>query len=315
MAPGTRAQKRSLDEDEPDLDLDIQKMVDSIPGVHLYFRTAAPLQSKPKKSAPPKKSASKKKAASTRRKKPNSSSSTFYSSLSPLPHSPPVAEPSTIVVSDDDTNDAIETGIVGLMAGLPPPSHPITVQFKEEDPSRPRKKKKVRAPRSPEPEPAPEPDVPPRQFTVYIFVSLAKPIMTAVRGSRAAPQPPPIQRSPFLYKSDASFHTFSAKLGGALVVKILFCCEISAHFVELIDLYERTGVRGIAFFLHGNADDPVLPHCVDSDNAMDFLRQVLGIAPLDLLLQFEQWSYTHDDEVETWQVITSISQSRGIPGG
>ncbi|KAJ7083027.1 hypothetical protein C8R44DRAFT_746328 [Mycena epipterygia] len=63
----------------------------------------------------------------------------------------------------------------------------------------------------------------------------------------------------------------------------------------LVDLHDRTGVRGVAFFTRGNADDPTLPHCVDSDDAMSFLLEVLQIAPLDFLRKFEQWSCTRDE--------------------
>ena len=59
------------------------------------------------------------------------------------------------------------------------------------------------------------------------------------------------------------------------------------------------GVRGIAFFSRGNTDDPALPHCIDSDDAMNFLVEVLGISPLDFLRKFELWSCTRDDGLFT----------------
>ncbi|KAJ7818943.1 hypothetical protein B0H13DRAFT_2378624 [Mycena leptocephala] len=60
------------------------------------------------------------------------------------------------------------------------------------------------------------------------------------------------------------------------------------------DLQLRTGVCGVAFFSRGNADDPSLPNIVDSDDAMDFLTEVLQISPLDFLRKFEQWVVTRE---------------------
>ncbi|KAJ6557123.1 hypothetical protein B0H10DRAFT_2240920 [Mycena sp. CBHHK59/15] len=63
----------------------------------------------------------------------------------------------------------------------------------------------------------------------------------------------------------------------------------------LVDLHDYTGVRSVVFFTRGNADNPALPHCVDSDDPMSFLLKVLQIAPLDFLRKFEQWSCTQDE--------------------
>jgi hypothetical protein len=60
-------------------------------------------------------------------------------------------------------------------------------------------------------------------------------------------------------------------------------------------LRERTDIRGFAIFSRGNADDPALPHAVDSDGALDFFPQVLGISLLDALRKFEQWVVTQDE--------------------
>ncbi|KAJ7158163.1 hypothetical protein C8R46DRAFT_1225182 [Mycena filopes] len=62
----------------------------------------------------------------------------------------------------------------------------------------------------------------------------------------------------------------------------------------LEDLYERTGVRGIAVLSRGNTDDPSLPHAVESDGASGFFMKALGISLLDFLRQFEHYSCTKD---------------------
>ncbi|KAJ7159875.1 hypothetical protein C8R43DRAFT_947961 [Mycena crocata] len=62
----------------------------------------------------------------------------------------------------------------------------------------------------------------------------------------------------------------------------------------LLDLYERTGVRGFAVFSRGNPDDSALPHSVESDGSMDFFEQVFDISEYDLICKFEQWSCTQD---------------------
>ncbi|KAJ7825716.1 hypothetical protein B0H13DRAFT_1918526 [Mycena leptocephala] len=49
------------------------------------------------------------------------------------------------------------------------------------------------------------------------------------------------------------------------------------------DLYDRTGVRALALFSHGNVDDPALPWCVDSDGATRFFKEELGLSHLDVL--------------------------------
>ncbi|KAF8190726.1 hypothetical protein K438DRAFT_1763168 [Mycena galopus ATCC 62051] len=81
----------------------------------------------------------------------------------------------------------------------------------------------------------------------------------------------------------------------------------------LVDLYERTGVRGVAFFSRGNADDPALPHCVDSDEVMKFLLEVLEISPLDFLRKFEQWNCTRDDGTREKNGTNDVRKEVGKP--
>ncbi|KAJ7763241.1 hypothetical protein B0H14DRAFT_3165594 [Mycena olivaceomarginata] len=58
---------------------------------------------------------------------------------------------------------------------------------------------------------------------------------------------------------------------------------------ELLDLFERTGVRVFAFFARGHADDPSRSHYVDSDDALDFFTQGLDMSAPHFMRKFEQW--------------------------
>ncbi|KAJ7202917.1 hypothetical protein GGX14DRAFT_570599 [Mycena pura] len=51
-----------------------------------------------------------------------------------------------------------------------------------------------------------------------------------------------------------------------------------------MNLFERVGVR----------EDSSLPHCFDSDGALDFCLEVLGFSKVDLLRMFEAWNCVHD---------------------
>ncbi|KAJ7315493.1 hypothetical protein DFH08DRAFT_971857 [Mycena albidolilacea] len=58
---------------------------------------------------------------------------------------------------------------------------------------------------------------------------------------------------------------------------------------ELMDLFERTGVRGFVCFSHGHADDPSRAHSVDSDDALDFMLQGMDMTSQHFMRKFEQW--------------------------
>ena len=62
----------------------------------------------------------------------------------------------------------------------------------------------------------------------------------------------------------------------------------------MITMFQRTGVRGFAFFSRGNPDDSALPHCIDSADALDFCVQVLGVSAEDVMRKFEQWCCVQD---------------------
>ncbi|KAJ7818541.1 hypothetical protein B0H14DRAFT_3147814 [Mycena olivaceomarginata] len=64
---------------------------------------------------------------------------------------------------------------------------------------------------------------------------------------------------------------------------------------ELLDLFERTGVRVFAFFACGHADDPSRSHYVDSDDALDFFTQGLDMSAPHFMRKFEQWSCNLDE--------------------
>ncbi|KAF8203390.1 hypothetical protein K438DRAFT_1964868 [Mycena galopus ATCC 62051] len=74
----------------------------------------------------------------------------------------------------------------------------------------------------------------------------------------------------------------------------------------LLDLYERTGIRGIAIFSRGCTDDPGIPHAVDSDDAMEFMQQELDIAPLDFLRKFEHWCVRQDEDEPDENGVNSV---------
>ncbi|KAJ6632012.1 hypothetical protein B0H10DRAFT_2250699 [Mycena sp. CBHHK59/15] len=74
----------------------------------------------------------------------------------------------------------------------------------------------------------------------------------------------------------------------------------------MLDLFECTGIRGLALFSCGNPNDAALPHCVDSNDTLVFFQQVLDISPLDLLRRFEQWSCTQDEASRDRNDINSV---------
>ncbi|KAJ7180005.1 hypothetical protein C8R43DRAFT_941739 [Mycena crocata] len=63
---------------------------------------------------------------------------------------------------------------------------------------------------------------------------------------------------------------------------------------SMLDLCERTGIRGFTFFLRGHPDDVVLPMVVDSDEAALFFPQVIGKTKYEILRLLEQWSCAMD---------------------
>ncbi|KAJ6596492.1 hypothetical protein B0H10DRAFT_2197160 [Mycena sp. CBHHK59/15] len=64
----------------------------------------------------------------------------------------------------------------------------------------------------------------------------------------------------------------------------------------LVDLFERTGVRGFAIMSRGHPDDAALPHRVDSDGVLQsFFAQQYKRSALDVLRLFESHSCAMDD--------------------
>ena len=71
--------------------------------------------------------------------------------------------------------------------------------------------------------------------------------------------------------------------------------EITTHYkFQAMNLFERVGVWGFALFSRGNPEDSSLPHCFDSDGALDFCLEVLGFSKVDLLRMFEAWNCARD---------------------
>ncbi|KAJ7182986.1 hypothetical protein C8R43DRAFT_1116599 [Mycena crocata] len=75
---------------------------------------------------------------------------------------------------------------------------------------------------------------------------------------------------------------------------------------EMLDLFERTGIRGVAIFSRAHPDDAGLPFVIDSDEAVLFFLQVLGISKTELLARFEQWSCAQDAATRARNDINSI---------
>ncbi|KAJ7707051.1 hypothetical protein B0H14DRAFT_3643868 [Mycena olivaceomarginata] len=63
----------------------------------------------------------------------------------------------------------------------------------------------------------------------------------------------------------------------------------------LVNLYQRTGIRAFAVFSRSNSDDPTLPYCVDSDDALNFFLQVCNHDSFALMRKFEQWLCVQDE--------------------
>ncbi|KAF8178797.1 hypothetical protein K438DRAFT_1977632 [Mycena galopus ATCC 62051] len=74
----------------------------------------------------------------------------------------------------------------------------------------------------------------------------------------------------------------------------------------LMDLYERTGIRGFTLLSRGHADDAALPHAVDSDDALNFFAQVMGMPTVDVVRKFEQWCCTQDSGSREKNNINSV---------
>ncbi|KAJ7094073.1 hypothetical protein B0H15DRAFT_799083 [Mycena belliarum] len=74
----------------------------------------------------------------------------------------------------------------------------------------------------------------------------------------------------------------------------------------MLDLFERTGIRGFAMFSRGNPDDAALPVCLDSDDALDFFQQVYDIPWADALRAFERHCCTMDNGTKDRKSSSSV---------
>ncbi|KAJ6456044.1 hypothetical protein C8R45DRAFT_943726 [Mycena sanguinolenta] len=60
------------------------------------------------------------------------------------------------------------------------------------------------------------------------------------------------------------------------------------------DMYERTGVRCLAFFTRGNPNDASLPHIEDSGGSRRFCIEALEMDEYDFVRAFERWACQQD---------------------
>ncbi|KAF8144408.1 hypothetical protein K438DRAFT_1782879 [Mycena galopus ATCC 62051] len=79
----------------------------------------------------------------------------------------------------------------------------------------------------------------------------------------------------------------------------------------LMDLFERTEIRGFAMFTRGCADDPSALHAVCSDEALDFFRESLKIPYEDIIRKFEQWSCNRDAGMREKNGINDVRKEVG----
>ncbi|KAJ6471859.1 hypothetical protein DFH09DRAFT_1424420 [Mycena vulgaris] len=78
----------------------------------------------------------------------------------------------------------------------------------------------------------------------------------------------------------------------------------------MLDLYERTGIRGFCAFSRGNPDDAGLPYAVDSDDVLkSFLLRALNMSEFDFLRTFENHCCIMDNGHENKKTDTASVRS------
>ena len=73
-----------------------------------------------------------------------------------------------------------------------------------------------------------------------------------------------------------------------MYLRTIFRVELT--LLQLRNLSERTGMCALAFFTRTHIHDGSMPTWVDSDDAIAFVSEVLGLDPMDFLTKFEQWA-------------------------
>ena len=73
-----------------------------------------------------------------------------------------------------------------------------------------------------------------------------------------------------------------------MYLRTIFRVELT--LLQLRNLSERTGMCALAFFTCTHIHDASMPTWVDSDDAIAFVSEVLGLDPMDFLTKFEQWA-------------------------
>lgn len=85
------------------------------------------------------------------------------------------------------------------------------------------------------------------------------------------------------------------------------CPELINFQIE--NLYERSGMYGFALFSKGHIHDKTMPFVVQSKGAANFLRESLGVDPMDALAKFEQWCCARDGGTFNHHNLTEFQSS------
>ncbi|KAK6977267.1 hypothetical protein R3P38DRAFT_2438100, partial [Favolaschia claudopus] len=64
---------------------------------------------------------------------------------------------------------------------------------------------------------------------------------------------------------------------------------------EVQYLYRSCGMQGFSFFSKGHVQDTTNPRIIQSAGALDFIREVIGMDPMDFNAKFEQWACAKGD--------------------
>ncbi|KAG6809121.1 hypothetical protein H0H92_001477 [Tricholoma furcatifolium] len=79
-------------------------------------------------------------------------------------------------------------------------------------------------------------------------------------------------------------------------------CTTAANMdLQMGNLHERVGTVGFAFFSRGHINDSIIPGWIESQGALEFVKDVLETTPEELANKFELWACTknHKKKVET----------------
>jgi len=63
-----------------------------------------------------------------------------------------------------------------------------------------------------------------------------------------------------------------------------------SHNLQLDNLSERTGSASFTFVTCGHINDTTAPAFIESDGALNFFKEVLGLDPNEVAGRFELWA-------------------------